>query len=1273
MNGHISSSLFDKGKLHGFAAVAVTVCMLLSALTALVATAPSVEAEEPYFEYRIGVTEDPDSFNPFDMMSGTSWSVAHMMYEFLYAVGPEMDPTPQLAASHEVSDDNLTWTYHLVEDSYWHDGRPVTAHDVAFTFNMIMENPKECALVAGYLDGFDDVVALDTHTVEVSLLKPKANMLSLIVPILPEHLWTAVRDGDVGIDRVEMWDTEYFAEGPVGSGPFILNEYNMAQGYISLLAQKPYHRLPGIEVDSVNIDELLFVIYKNDNAMITDLELGDLDAVGGVPSLSWDTLMTNPDIEGQTPATHILEEFGFNCATPEIRESVNDDGDRNFPDASTNYETCNLSVRQAMTMATDIPYIADEIHLGRAQEAYAIIPPATPFWHYAVPEEDKWHNFGIEGANALLNESGYHQFDGSDFGFAGVRENESSGARLEFEFYYIRSNLMDELTAQKMQEWWEEIGVKANLHAAAEGILYNLEFEMGYDMFIWSWWPDVDPTWFLSVLTTGEIPLDESDNTKWSDAFYSNPYYDQLWLEQQETMDIFERQAIVREMQQIVYRDCPYICLVYPAGLIAYRTDNYENFPDMEIKSGITPSSFWYYFAIEPKGVPAFDIGLAPSYEVQRDQETPFSVMIHDSDGDTLEVTWIFGDGSLEEVYTYDTGTDTSFEASVGHSYDTLASDLVLTVSVTDGTYVRNSTALVDVVTLANFVPVISDPSCSPPEAYVGETTTWSITASDAEETELTVTWDWDDGSFTTTSIPVSTPGTAVTDEQTHVFDDAGSYEVTVWVDDGYDAEGHNNSFTFTTYSVIGNSPPYALTVADVVTNVDIWTSLSATARDADPDTLQFTWEWDDGTFNVTEYDTSSNPNAVVADDVWHMWDTPDTYSVTVWVDDLTGEPGHNISSTVEVVVSLDGDLPPSSIQLIPDPDPAIQEQPVEMVVRATDGNGDALTITVEFGDGENYTDSTVGGTTGPQSILAVHTYVDVDTYTVTVHVNDGTFNVSKTFELLVEEPPENSPPSILLSQSYSAMYNETFTITPMVISDADDDELTVWYDWGDGSPWTEGNSTYTASHEYHEVATFTLTAYADDNTGLTDHNVSKTTTVTVGSNLKPTINELPKYSPTENTTVGVEITFTVNVSDPEGDPMVVKIIFGDTQDVTQEAVDNMGSSENSTVTLTHTYTTSGDFDVKIWVEDDKDHENPSWSERTLTLTIDPIPDEEEDDGGWSTTAIAAVAALAIIVAVAAVALLLKRKKGSEPELGLPEEDEPAPEQAEEPPEPPEA
>ena len=490
----VFSGLFDKGRLHGFASFAIAMCMLLSALTTLVATAPSVDAADP-IQYKLGTKAEPDTFNPFSMVSGTSWSVAHMMYEFLYAVGPMMEPYPQLAVSHEILNDNMTWIYHLAEDSTWHDGQAVTADDVVFTFEMIMRNPVDCALVGDYLIGFDQVIPLDEYTVQIDLVQPKANMLSLIVPILPEHIWSLIEDAGE-ISKVGMWDSTFFPEGPVGSGPLILDEWDKTGGWVRLLKNDPYHRLRDVEVDSINVDEVLFVVYANDAQMITALDTGAIDVVDGVPPMSWVSTIANPDIDGQEPAAHILEEFGFNCAGPETRESVDDQGKRNFPKASTNYETCNLSVRKAMTMATDVPYIATNIHQGLAVPADSLIPTATPFWHYYVPDDEYYH-FDIAAANELLNESGYNQFDGSGFGFAGVRENETSGAMLEFDFYIIRGILADEMTAEQMQIWWEQIGVKVNIFTVAEGTLMNMWFNMEYDLFIWSWWPDVDPSWFL--------------------------------------------------------------------------------------------------------------------------------------------------------------------------------------------------------------------------------------------------------------------------------------------------------------------------------------------------------------------------------------------------------------------------------------------------------------------------------------------------------------------------------------------------------------------------------------------------------------------------------------------------------------------------------------------------------------------------------------------------------------------------------------------------------
>ncbi|MCJ7489865.1 MAG: ABC transporter substrate-binding protein [Thermoplasmata archaeon] len=684
MHESVSSGLFGKGRLHGLVSITTAMCMLFSALATLAVIAPPANAvEDPYYQYRVGTVSAVDTFNPFSMTSGTSWSVAHMMYEFLYAVGPDMNEVPQLAESHEMSPDGKVWTYYLADDSYFHDGVQVTAHDVAFTFNMIINGGKQTALYKGYIEGIVSVVATNDYTVQITLEEPKATMLGLIVPILPEHIWSDV-EADGVIKTVEYFeDTEYFPDGPVGSGPLVLAEYSQTGDFVRLLAHEQYHQHEGLDTDRINVDEVLLLIYENEQLMTADLQTGVIDAVDGVPPLVWETVLGYDDVEGQTPTAHILEEFGFNCASPEWRTSLDDQGDPNFPDASTNYETCNLSVRQAIAMATDITFIAEEIHQGLAVAADSLIPTATPFWHYDVPDEEYFH-FDIEAANDLLNESGYHAFDGTDFGFAGVRENESSGARLEFDFYVIRSIDIDKLTANQMKIWWEQIGVKVNIIPVSEGVLYGIWFDMGYDMFIWSWWPDVDPTFLLSVLTTDEIPTSHTDTTAWSDAFYSNPEYDQMYLDQQKLMDPDERQAMVFEMQRIVYRDCPYICLVYPASLVAYRTDKYENFPDMELNAGISPSSFWYYFEITPIGgvpvnEPPYDVDAGDDVTIYVGDRQTFRGSGEDleSSQDELNWTWVIDEDGVET---------TLYGQTIDHTFDIIGIfEVALTVEDPEG------------------------------------------------------------------------------------------------------------------------------------------------------------------------------------------------------------------------------------------------------------------------------------------------------------------------------------------------------------------------------------------------------------------------------------------------------------------------------------------------------------------------------------------------------------------------------------------------------------
>lgn len=559
-----------------------------------------------------------------------SYTILWLTYEFLYTAGKTdlSEPTPQLAYDYSVSGDGLTYTYYLEESAKWHDGESVTADDVEFTFNMMLRNQRETALLGGYLRNVTEVVATDTHTVEITTDIPKSTMLAINIPILPEHLWSAVEDAEE-LDKVDMWDEAYFPNGPIGSGPFILDEYDKALGFIRLLKFEDYH------MGAVNVDQVLWKIYTTEDAMITALKNGEIDMTQGVPPTHFEDTLETENIDGGTVQVLDLTDFGMNCAP----ESYRTNGD--FPKASTHYETVNLTVRKAMCMAINKTQILTEILKGLADIGDSIVPPATSYWHYDVPEEDEY-KFDLEAAAELLENNGYSDIDAD-----GIRENETSGVELSFDLYYISQALVDELTAGKIADWFWEIGIKATPVGVPEGTLYNMWFGLEYDIFIWNWQPDPDPAFILSVLTTEEIPEDSHDVTAWSDVYYSNPVYDQLYYDQLGETNRSKRQEIIHEMQAIAYRDCPYSILFYPHTLQAHRTDTFTNYPDMANNPGMTPDWIWFWWEVMPAGavvnLPPEDVSAGPDQTADVGEELHFMGSAEDpNSGDVLTWNWTF-------------------------------------------------------------------------------------------------------------------------------------------------------------------------------------------------------------------------------------------------------------------------------------------------------------------------------------------------------------------------------------------------------------------------------------------------------------------------------------------------------------------------------------------------------------------------------------------------------------------------------------------------------
>lgn len=242
-------------------------------------------------------------------------------------------------------------------------------------------------------------------------------------------------------------------------------------------------------------------------------------------------------------------------------------------------------------------------------------------------------------ANSLLNASGY----AADADGDGIRENETSGVELDFVFEYIIDNTFDQTAALMIEDWFSQIGVRAAPKGVSESTLIGDWISMKYDLFVWGWYGDIDPSSLLSVMTTEQIPDSHSDWSAWSDSFYSNPYYDALYIQQLRTINTSARQAIVFEMQQILYHDAPYIVLGYPWGLYAYRTDRFANWPDFNVYPGLTNDRLLFFELVPIAGnLPPQNVNAGLDTTAALGETRSFTGYAEDEEFATLNWTWKF-------------------------------------------------------------------------------------------------------------------------------------------------------------------------------------------------------------------------------------------------------------------------------------------------------------------------------------------------------------------------------------------------------------------------------------------------------------------------------------------------------------------------------------------------------------------------------------------------------------------------------------------------------
>jgi peptide/nickel transport system substrate-binding protein len=527
--------------------VAALVVVGLAAVGAAVLASPSA-AESPSASpsgavtLRVGWTTEPDNLNPCIGYESSSWELWHLNYDFLVGFSAEdMTPVPELATSWSSSDDGTVWTFELRDDVTWQDGEPFTAADVVFTYRFLIDN--EVGNFAAYYGFIDEVTAVDDYTVEFRCSKPKANMLSQMVYILPEHIWAEMDPKKA---------TTSFANKPpiVGTGPFQVVEWKRGE-YLRLEANEGYWK--GVP----KVDEIIVSYYTNPDAMVEDLRQDTIQLAWAVPDARFPQLEQQSGITAVKAYVNGYSELGFNCyegkasqGSPVLRDPA---------------------FRQALQYAVDKEAIAGTAFFGNARPATTIIPsdfyPSDSDYHWEPPA-DVAYSFDLEKAKAALDEAGYADSDGD-----GIRNDPASGDNVSLRLYARTQSTQEQNAAKMIAGSFQDVGLDIDYQVLDQGALTDKmytyddagEFAPDYDMFIWYWHSDPDPDWALGVLTTGQIEY-------WSDSNWSNAEYDSLYEQQQTQVDTQARVDTIHQMQQMVYEESPYIPLVYLEWLQAYNS-----------------------------------------------------------------------------------------------------------------------------------------------------------------------------------------------------------------------------------------------------------------------------------------------------------------------------------------------------------------------------------------------------------------------------------------------------------------------------------------------------------------------------------------------------------------------------------------------------------------------------------------------------------------------------------------------------------------------------
>ena len=479
----------------------------------------------------IGYANTPNHLNSAVQSGTVTGIIAAQLFASPLRFDDGWTPQPYLAQTWSFQDDGKSVLLKLVPGATFHDGRPITSEDIAFSVMTIKANHP-------FQSMFAPVERVDTPTPDIAVIRMSSPHPGILLalsppfcPILPKHVF-----GDGQPIRTHPRNAS-----PVGSGPFRFVEFKPRE----LVAMEKYR---GFFIkDRPKFERMVFRVIADPSAQALALAKGEIDLLVGLTVSQATQLAKSPDVVPLRKGGEAIGPIGW-VAFNLSRKPYDD-----------------VRVRQAVSYAIDRRFIVEQLHRGTSRIATGPIAPGSPFYTDKVEP----YALNLDRARQLLDAAGL--------------KPDAQGVRFKATMDYLPGTPDNSQTiAEYLRPQLKKIGIDVTVRNSPDfpswaTRISNHDFDMTVDGAFNYGEPviGVHRTWLSSNIRKGVI---------WSNTqSYVNPRVDELLAQASVEKDTDKRKRLYAEFQRIVVADAPVAFThVWPQGF-ATRRDIVD-----------VPSSIWW-------------------------------------------------------------------------------------------------------------------------------------------------------------------------------------------------------------------------------------------------------------------------------------------------------------------------------------------------------------------------------------------------------------------------------------------------------------------------------------------------------------------------------------------------------------------------------------------------------------------------------------------------------------------------------------------------------